>query len=129
MNLFLAASSKDRFTARLLIQEIEARGHTCHDWTSDPGYTDPAEMLPCRIASENMDALAEAQGLIWLVSENASTGAGFEAGYALAKGLPVFVLQCCEQVPEWNVYAFADGVDWRGSLNDALSSMACEVNR
>lgn len=125
MNLYLAASSKDRFHAGHLIEELTYRGHSAHDWTSNAAYDDPGLMSPVTISEENLEALRGSQGLLWLVTDHASTGAGVEVGYAMGLGIPIVTILAAPRLPDWNVYAHSEQVaGWAKSLGEALNLLA-----
>lgn len=125
MNIFLAASSKDRFIARAMIADLRRMGHTVFDWTRDPGFTSPDLFCPVDSANRDLEALEEAEGLILLVSEHASSGAGFEFGWAYAKGIPVVAISLCEELNPGNIYAHLDGVCDADCLERAVFKIKC----
>lgn len=91
MELFLAASGQDRLMAREAIHSLRSWGHQVFDWTIDPGWENPEDADPQRIATTDIEAVRNCEGLIWMVSDKPSSGAPFEVGYAHALGKPVVV--------------------------------------
>lgn len=126
MILFVAASSKDRLWARTVIDGLARQGHEVHDWTRHPGYDDPEQIDPEQIARENLAAVSMADGLIWLLSESASTGAPLEVGFAHGWSIPVLVLPLCE-IPRENVYPHM--FTWVPSVEAALGHVAAREER
>ena len=89
-NIFIAGSSKQRQVIHVLIHELKAQGYESFDWTQHPGFT-TGDYLPEDVANEDLNAVKECDGLVWAIGES-SSGAPFEAGYAMATGKPVVVL-------------------------------------
>lgn len=91
MKIFVAGASSQRGVCHVLIQTLKHQGHEVHDWTCDPGYGDPARYSPPQIKRENLKALDDSDGVIW-VTGNVSEGAGYEVGRAEALGKKVVIL-------------------------------------
>lgn len=86
LSIYVAGGSADRATIATLIAELRGAGWTVtHDWTRDPGWTDPSH--PREIsANEDLHGVFAAR-VFWLVLPEAkSEGAHFELGVAVALG-------------------------------------------
>lgn len=103
MKVFVAASSRDRFLARVVINSLRDRGAVVHDWTSHPGYEKPELIEPERISEENLSAVREADRLVWIFTGHGSTGAPLEVGFAHGLRKYVYVVPYVMPVRE-NVY-------------------------
>lgn len=118
MKIFVAASSQDRGFAGLIIEALNMLGHLVHDWTKDPGYDDPEKLDQEASALGDLAAVADAEGLIWILTEAPSTGAPLEVGYAHREGLPIVVL--CPGGPPRAVDIYPHLFPWARSLKSAL---------
>lgn len=92
MKLFIAGSSQDRLWIQSLIDLLNRQGHEVFDWTRHPDWSRPdGPEDPEGVAYIDLDAVAGADGVIWMLTEKSSHGAPFEAGYAHGLGKPVVV--------------------------------------
>lgn len=123
MSIYIVSSSLNIEPAREFAESMVARGYVIErEWWKDVDMartrgwdTDAAvsDAFARRCGQQNLAAVSRSRAVVFLDSEHKSFGAGFEIGYALALGKPVFVLgeahgRIWERMDEW---VHVDGVD------------------
>jgi hypothetical protein len=90
------ASYEAERSARAIAALRERGAMVTHDWTTSAiamrphgGDSGLDAVLRWRATLEDLAAVDAAHVVLWLVPERGSTGAGFEAGYAFARGVTV----------------------------------------
>lgn len=108
MRLFLAGPGASRHILGPIIRDVlPAHGHESYDWTSGPGWDNPQAFDPREVARKDLEEVRLSDALIWYIDDTPSHGAPFEAGYAIASGIPV-------------IYWFANGSRRCESLHNLI---------
>lgn len=91
MRVFLAGPGSLRHILGPIIREtLPSLGHESYDWTSGPGWDNPALFVPVEVARKDLEEIRSSDVVIRYVDgETLSDGAAFEAGYCLAAGIPL----------------------------------------
>lgn len=88
--VFVAGSGVEREQVRPLIRQLNQQfGMFAYDWTSSPEWERAEKANPVQSAMLDLEALSDADYVIWYLSHEHSHGAPFEVGGAFCKGYPV----------------------------------------
>lgn len=124
MIVYVAGSSKQLDRVRNAMEALRELGHTvAHDWVSiveAVGSAHPDDDSGrARFAKADLAAVAQAD-MLWLLYQDESVGAFWEAGYAQGRGIPVVVSGACEG----NI--FVANCDWNYDRDDQC--LLCEFS-
>lgn len=95
--VYVCGASYEPGRAAAAVAMLRARGaEVTHDWTPAAiaarphgGDASLSGIQRWRATLDDLAAIDAAHVVLWLVPERGSTGAGFEAGYAFARGIAV----------------------------------------
>lgn len=110
-------ASRDRGLTRRAIAALREHGIDSFDWTQGPPCTHSDEDAKIAVADVNALQRAEFFLLMWWPG---MTGAYTELGYALARGIPMIVVDADKRD---NVFLRHPNV-WHGSFDEAVERLA-----
>ncbi len=96
MRVFLAGPGTQRsFLGQLIREKLPAMGYESYDWTSGPGWDNPQAFIPVEVARRDIEEIRRSDFVVRFVDgEHISDGAAFEAGFCIARGIPLVTWLC-----------------------------------
>jgi hypothetical protein len=91
-SIFVAGAGVSRPFCHKVIRWFNEHGFQAFDWTQNPGWDNPKLSDPVRDALEDIGAVSDAAGVVWILGRDHSHGAPFEVGTAFGFGIPVVIL-------------------------------------